>query len=55
MSPFENLCLPSERSGVLGAATGVVQLSEQGVDTLVNVRRIDTATGSGEVLAWKWY
>ncbi|GAB2646707.1 hypothetical protein ABI214_01275 [Prescottella soli] len=55
MSPFENLCLLPEGSGVLCAATSVVQPFEQGVDTLVNIRRIDTATGSGEVLAWKWY
>lgn len=55
MSPFENLCLLSERSSVFDVATGVVQPFEQSVDTRVHIRRIDAAAGSGEVLAWKWY
>ncbi|WP_430332665.1 hypothetical protein [Rhodococcus sp. ACT016] len=55
MSPFENLHLHPERRSVVDVATGVVQPLEQGVDTVVNIRRIDTAAGSREVLAWKWY
>ncbi|WP_433604345.1 hypothetical protein [Prescottella agglutinans] len=55
MSPFENLCLLSERSRILDVATSIVQPFQQGVDAVVNIRRIDTATGSREVLAWKWY
>ncbi|MCL2535967.1 MAG: hypothetical protein FWE39_17545 [Nocardiaceae bacterium] len=55
MSPFENLCLLRERPRVVDVATSVVQPLEQGVDAVVNIRRIDTAAGSGEVLAWKWY
>lgn len=55
VSPFENLCLLSERSNILDVATSIVQPFQQGVDAVVNIRRIDTATGSREVLAWKWY
>lgn len=55
MSPFENLCLLSERSSILDIGSSIVQPFEQGVDAVVNIRRIDTTAGSGEVLAWKWY
>ncbi|RDI17969.1 hypothetical protein DEU38_1214 [Rhodococcus sp. AG1013] len=58
MSPFENLCLTCEFLGItrLGRATGrVPELRQQLVDTAVDARRIGSAAGVREVLAWKWY
>ena len=49
MSPFENVRLPRV------VTTGVAQLGEQRIDTVVNIRGIDTAAGIREVSTWKWY